>query len=100
MTFARMAEAFAAGESCSKQAGFALLAIATARPGHAPDREVTNLDKNPVFHYTFHHETAIQTTSRGRVPQSPEKRFPINELMANDGYYRQLYELLLHAPEQ
>jgi hypothetical protein len=45
--FARMVEAFAAGESCSKQAGFALPAIATARPGHAPDRKVPNLDITP-----------------------------------------------------
>jgi len=50
----------------------------SACPGYAPDRQMPNLDKNPSLHYTFNHETALQNDLPGRVPQSPEKRFPIN----------------------
>ena len=37
-----------------------------------------NLDKTYSLHYTFHHETALQNDILGRVPQPPEKRFPIS----------------------
>ena len=70
--------AFLGGELCAKQVVFALPNAEPACPGHAPDRQLPNLDKNHGFHYTFHQQTALQNDLSGRVPQSPEKRFPIN----------------------
>ena len=52
---------------------FALLVSAPASLGHAPERQVRNLDKTPAFH----HENTLQNDLLGRVLHSPEKRFPI-----------------------
>jgi AraC-like DNA-binding protein len=70
---------FAAGEFCSKQAGFVHLAIVPAHPGHAPERKAPDLDKNPFSRYTLRHETALQNDLLGRVPQPPEKRVHANK---------------------
>ena len=42
------------------------------------ERKAASLDKNPAFHYTFPYKTALQNDLLGRMPQLPEKRFPIN----------------------
>ncbi|MCF7847577.1 MAG: cellulase family glycosylhydrolase [Kiritimatiellales bacterium] len=52
-----------------------------ACPGHAPHRQVSNLDWITVFHYIFSHEIELQNDLSGRVPRSPEKRFPVSDPM-------------------
>jgi glycosyltransferase involved in cell wall biosynthesis len=62
-------------------------------PGVEFGPENSRFDKTPAFLYMFLYETALQNDLSGRVPQSPEKRFPINQLAS-------AIESLLQNPEK